>query len=139
MALAAACSSAAGHAGPVTQTTGHPAAAAALDSQRTAFGSVVLDGSPGTPAANTRTGTLYVPIQCPGSFCSTDSPAHVVDVINAATCNAKVRSGCRVVARATAGTSPNAAVVDENTDTIYVTDGNDGTVSVLNGPGAMPG
>jgi DNA-binding beta-propeller fold protein YncE len=137
MALAAACSSA-GHAGSATQaTTGHPAAASALDSQRTAFGSVVLDGSPGTPAANTRTGTLYVPIQCPDSFCNTDNPAHVVDVINAATCNAKVRSGCRVVARATAGTSPNAAVVDENTDTIYVTnsvtDGNDGTVSVLNG------
>ena len=37
MALAAACSSAAGHAGPtVTQTTGHSAAASALGSQRTA-------------------------------------------------------------------------------------------------------
>jgi DNA-binding beta-propeller fold protein YncE len=137
MALPAACSSAAGHAGPATQTTGHPVAAAALDSQRTAFGSVVLDGSPGTSAVNARTGTLYVPIQCPGSFCNTDKPAHVVDVVNADTCNATVRSGCTVVARATAGTSPTAAVADEKTDTIYVTnsvtDGSDGTVSVLNG------
>jgi DNA-binding beta-propeller fold protein YncE len=127
LALATACSSGAGHT-PSTAT---------LDGQRTAIGSVVLDGSPGTPAADTRTGTLYVPIQCLDSFCSTDKPAHVVDVINAATCNAKVRSGCQVVARATVGTSPTAAVVDEKTDTIYVTnsvtDGNDGTVSVVNG------
>jgi DNA-binding beta-propeller fold protein YncE len=127
LALATACSSGAGHT-PSTAT---------LDGQRTAIGAVVLDGSPGTPAADTRTGTLYVPIQCPDSFCSTDKPARVVDVINAATCNAKVRSGCHVVARATVGTSPTAAVVDEKTDTIYVTnsvtDGNDGTVSVVNG------
>jgi DNA-binding beta-propeller fold protein YncE len=123
MALTAACSSAGGHAGsPVP-----------LDSHRTVFGSVTLDGSPGTSAVNARTGTLYVPIQCPGSFCSTDKPAHVVDVINAATCNAKVRSGCKVVARATVGASPNAAVVDDKTDTVYVTNQNDGTVSVVNG------
>jgi DNA-binding beta-propeller fold protein YncE len=133
MALAAACSPAAGHAGPTTQTTGHPAAAAALESQRTAYGSVVLDGSPGTSAVNARTGTLYVPIQCPGSFCNTDNPAHVVDLINADTCNAKVKSGCQVVARATVGSAPTAAVVDERTGTVYVTNSNDGTVSVVNG------
>ena len=136
MALAVACSPAAGHAGPTTQTTGHGAAVSALDSQR-AFGSVVLDGSPGTAAVSARTGTLYVPIQCPDSFCSTGAPAHVVDVINAATCNATVKSGCRVVARAAVGTSPTAAVVDDKTGTVYVTnsvtDGNDGTVSVVNG------
>ena len=56
-----------------------------------------------------------------------------MDVINAATCNAKVRSGCRVVARATVGSSPTAAVVDERTGTVYVTNSNDGTVSVVNG------
>jgi DNA-binding beta-propeller fold protein YncE len=127
LALAAACSSAGGHA----------ASPAALDGQRTTFGSIVLDGSPGTPAVNARTGTLYVPLQCPDSFCRSGQPAHVLDVINAATCNAKVRSGCKAVARATVGVSPNAAVVDEATDTIYVTnsvtDGNDGTVSVVDG------
>jgi DNA-binding beta-propeller fold protein YncE len=123
MALSAACSSAAVH----------PGSTAKLDSHRTLFGSVVLDGSPGQPAVNARTGTLYVPIQCPGSFCGTDNPAHVVDVINVATCNAKVTSGCKVVARATVGDGPNATVVDDKTDTVYVTNQNDGTVSVVNG------
>ena len=123
MALAAACSSAAGHTGST----------ATLDGHRTAIGSVVLDGSPGTPAADTRTGTLYVPIQCTTSFCSPDKPARVMDVINAATCNATARSGCRVVARAAVGNSPTAAVVDDKTGTVYVTNSNDGTVSVVNG------
>jgi DNA-binding beta-propeller fold protein YncE len=94
--------------------------------------SVALDGSPGTPAANPATGTLYVPIQCQSSFCPAQN-GHTVDVINAAKCNAKVRSDCRVVARARVGGSPLAAVVDQKTDTIYVTNGNDATVSVLNG------
>ena len=93
--------------------------------------SVVLSGSPGVPAANTRTQTVYVPIQCTNSSCST--PRHVVDVINAATCNARVRSDCRVVARARVGTSPLAAVVDQKTDTVYVVNGSSNTVSVLNG------
>ena len=123
MALAAACSSAPGHTG----------SAATLDGQRTAIGSVVLDGSPGTPAADTRTGTLYVPIQCTTSFCSPNKPARVMDVINAATCNAKVRSRCRVMARTTVGSGPTAAVVDDKTGTVYVTNSNDGTVSVVNG------
>jgi DNA-binding beta-propeller fold protein YncE len=134
MALAAACSSAAGHAGSTaTQAAGHPAAAVALDAQRAIYASVVLGGSPGTPAANPGTGTLYVPIQCTNSFCRPNTSGHVVDVIDTATCNAKVRWGCRVVAQATVGSSPLAAAVDERTDTVYVTNGNDGTVSVLNG------
>ena len=61
---------------------------AALDGQAAAGGSVVLGGSPGTPAANPKTGTVYVPIQCTSSFCR-HAPGHVVDVIDAATCNAK--------------------------------------------------
>jgi DNA-binding beta-propeller fold protein YncE len=93
---------------------------------------VVLDGSPGALAANPVTGTVYVPIQCATSFCPSQN-GHTVDVINAATCNAQVISGCRVVARARVGSSPLAAVVDRRTDTVYVTNGNDGTVSVLNG------
>lgn len=95
--------------------------------------SVVLGGSPGTPAANPRTGTVYVPIQCTTSFCAPNTPGHVVDVINAATCNAHVASGCRVVATAQVGSAPLAAVVAEQTDTVYVTNGNDGTISVLDG------
>jgi len=138
MALAAACSSGAGHAGSAavpaaSRPTTQLAVASALDGQRAAYGSVVLGGSPGTPAANPLTGTVYVPIQCTTSFCSPNTPGHVVDVINAASCNANTRSGCRVVATARVGSSPLAAAVDEQTDTVYVTNGNDGTVSVLNG------
>ena len=95
-------------------------------------GFVVLDGSPGAPAANPATGTVYVPIQCATSFCPAQN-GHTVDVINAAKCNAQVSSGCRVAARARVGSSPLAAVVDRGTDTVYVANGNDGTVSVLNG------
>jgi DNA-binding beta-propeller fold protein YncE len=97
-------------------------------------GSVVLGGSPGAAAANPKTDTLYVPIQCRASFCpASGSPGHVVDVINTATCNVKVRSHCRVVATARVGSGPLAAAVDERTDTVYVMNGNDDTVSVLNG------
>lgn len=89
-------------------------------------GSVALGGIAAAPAANPMTGTLYVPVQS----------SHVVDVINAARCNARVASDCRVVARARVGTSPLAAAVDEKTDTIYVVNNppnGTGTVSVVNG------
>jgi len=96
-------------------------------------GSVVLGGSPGAPVANPRTHTLYVPIQCRADFCASGPPGHVVDVINTARCNVRVRTGCRVVARARVGSGPLAAAVDERTGTVYVANGNDNTVSVLNG------
>jgi DNA-binding beta-propeller fold protein YncE len=86
--------------------------------------SVALSGIAGGPVANPRTDTVYVPVQS----------GHVVDVINAATCNAIIRSGCRVVARASVGSSPLAAAVDEATDTLYVLNG-PGTVSVVDGAG----
>ncbi len=135
VALAAACASGAGHGGSAAvpaSRSGTQLAVASAPGGPTAFGgSVVLGGSPGTPVANPLTGTVYVPIQCTTSSCNT--PGHVVDVINAARCNANTRSGCRVVATARVGSGPLAAAVDERTDTVYVTNGNDGTVSVLNG------
>ena len=94
-------------------------------------GFVVLDGNPGAPVADPKTGTVYVPIQCKTSACT--PPEHVVDILSAAKCNAKVISGCRVVARATVGTSPLAAAIDPRTDTVYVVNGGSNTVSVLNG------
>jgi DNA-binding beta-propeller fold protein YncE len=138
MMLAAACSSGAGHGGsaaaPAASRSGTRLAVASAPGGHTATGgSVVLGGSPGTPAANPVTGTVYVPIQCATSFCNPNTPGHVVDVIDAATCNANAGSGCRVVATARVGSGPLAAAVDEQTDTVYVTNGNDGTVSVLNG------
>jgi DNA-binding beta-propeller fold protein YncE len=138
MALAAASAPAAGHGGSAAaQAASRPgarlAAAVALDDQTAGYGSVTLGGSPGAPAADPLTGTVYVPIQCTTSFCNPNTPDDVVDVINAATCNAADRSGCQVVAQATVGSSPIAAAIDEQTDTVYVTNGNDGTVSVVDG------
>jgi DNA-binding beta-propeller fold protein YncE len=95
-------------------------------------GPVVLGGSPGVPVANPQTSTVYVPVQCTADFCQPNTPGHVLDVINAATCNAKVTAGCRVIARAAAGAFPLAAALDQRTDTIYVADGT-GTVTVVNG------
>jgi DNA-binding beta-propeller fold protein YncE len=105
----------------------YPAHVAIASAGQTA---IRLSGSPGVPAVNPRTDTVYVPIQCTNRTCST--LAHVVDVINAARCNARTTSGCRVVATARAGSSPLAAVVDAATDTVYVVNGG-GTISVLNG------
>jgi DNA-binding beta-propeller fold protein YncE len=88
--------------------------------------SVPLSGIAAVPAANPRTGTLYVPVQS----------GHVVDVINAARCNARVGADCRVVARARVGTSPLAVTIDEQTNTIYAVNNppkGTGTVSVVNG------
>ena len=137
MMLAAAGASGPGHGGSAAARASGPgirlAAASAPDGQTAVDGSVVLDGSPGAPTADPLTGTVYVPVQCTTSFCNPNTPDDVVDVINAATCNAANRSGCRVVAQATVGSSPTAAAVDERTDTVYVTNGNDGTVSVVNG------
>ena len=98
-------------------------------------GSIVLDGSPGVPVANPSTDTVYVPIQCKASFCSTPAPGRVLDVISAAHCNANVITGCRVRARVAVGPSPLDAVLDEQTDTIYVVNGTpkSGSVSVVNG------
>jgi DNA-binding beta-propeller fold protein YncE len=108
------------------------ASSAVQGQPREAGGSVVLGGSPGVPVANPRTLTVYVPVQCATSFCQPNTPGHVLDVINAATCNVKVTSGCRVVAQAAAGAFPLAAALDQRTDTIYVADGA-GTVTVVNG------
>jgi DNA-binding beta-propeller fold protein YncE len=114
---------------------GQAASAAALSGSAasTVNGHVALAGSPGDPAVNTRTATLYVPEQCTTSFCSPNQPGHVVDIISTKACNAQLSSGCQVLARATVGTAPLGAVVDPRTDTVYVVNGDSNTVSVLNG------
>jgi DNA-binding beta-propeller fold protein YncE len=119
--------------GVLALTAAHPgssaAAAGANGAQR---GSVLLSGSPGIPVANPQTHTVYVPIQCAKSFCSTPAAGHVVDVINAARCNAHVVAGCRVLATVQVGKNPLAAVLDPRTNTIYVVNAG-GSVSVING------
>ena len=94
-------------------------------------GFIDLSGSPGTPALNPRTETLYVPVQCPIG-CPPSPLTHELDLINTSTCNSAVTTDCHVVARARVGDSPLAAAVDEKTDTIYVANGT-GSVSVVNG------
>ncbi len=137
MVLAAGCGPGAGRGGsaavPASGSGIHLDVASIPGGDAAFDGSVALDGSPGTPAANPKSGTVYVPIQCTTSFCSPNTPGDVVDVISTASCNASTGSGCRVVATAQVGRGPLATVVDEGTDTVYVMNGTDGTVSVLDG------
>jgi DNA-binding beta-propeller fold protein YncE len=92
-----------------------------------------LDGSPGVPAVNSQTHTLYVPIQCGHvNSCPGKPTGHVLDIIDTSRCNISVVSGCRVVGTAPGGDGPLAVTIDEKTDTIYVEDGS-GAVSVVDG------
>jgi DNA-binding beta-propeller fold protein YncE len=60
--------------------------------------------------------------------------AGTVSVINGATCNATVHSGCRRRApQAPVGLSPRRIAIDEATNTIYVTNAGSDTVTMLNG------
>ena len=80
---------------------------------------VTLSGSPGMPELDPANDTIYVPIQCPQSYCPTNAPGRAVDIVDAATCNATSGSGCHVVATAP-GDTPLGATVDPTTDTVYV-------------------
>ncbi len=55
-----------------------------------------------------------------------------VSVIDGTTCNATVTTGCdRSTASVTVGHGPNLLAVDQATDSVYVANGDDGTVSVI--------
>ena len=71
------------------------------------------------PEFDPANGTIYVPVQCPQSYCPTSAPGKVVDIVDAATCNAADGSGCHVVATAPAD-GPLGAAVDPTTGTVYV-------------------
>ena len=96
-------------------------------------GSVLLSGSPSTPAVNLKTHTLYVPIQCTSKVnCPGKPTARLLDIIDTSRCNARTVSGCSVVGEVDAGNGPLDAVIDPTTDTVYVIDAA-GAVSVLDG------
>ena len=119
-------------AGPVqagAQVNAPLAGAHATSLQR---GFIDITGSPGIPAVNPKTHTLYVPIQCPAAYCSPNTPSHEMDVINSATCNAATTSDCDVIAQAKVAGFALAAAVDERTDTVYVAIG-EGSISVVDG------
>jgi YVTN family beta-propeller protein len=75
-------------------------------------------------ALDEQTRTLYV----------ANSGDNTVSVIDAATCNARVQSGCRRPAPAVpVGISPRRVAVDELTNTVYVTNAGSDSVSMLDG------
>jgi YVTN family beta-propeller protein len=82
-------------------------------------------GGPTALAVNTETHTLYV----------ANLSSNSVSVLNAATCNASVASGCGKAPEGSmrTGSSPEWVTVDQANDTVYVLNGDDGTMSVLNG------
>ena len=83
-----------------------------------------VGASPGGLAVDQATSTVYV----------TNGGNDTVSVINAATCNARRRTGCaRPAATIHAGPGPAGVALDQATDTIYVADAGGDTVSVING------
>ncbi len=118
-------------AGPVAVDAQVNAPLAGAPSSSIQRGFINITGSPGIPAVNPKTDTLYVPIQCI-TGCPALPITHTMDVISTATCNATDTSDCRVIAKAKVGGDPLAAVVDERTDTIYTANAV-GTVSVVDG------
>ena len=82
---------------------------------------VTVGSEPALIAFDPATGTVYVP----------NSNGSTISVIDAATCNATVQSGCSDLATATVGSGPDAVAVDEATHTAYVANYNDGTLSLI--------
>jgi YVTN family beta-propeller protein len=79
---------------------------------------------PNVLAVDQATDTVYV----------ANGGAATVSVIDGATCNATVTSGCSTTPPTThVGYVPQGLAVDQSTDTIYVTNGYDNTVSVVDG------
>jgi DNA-binding beta-propeller fold protein YncE len=90
-----------------------------------------VGAGPDAIAVNRATGTVYV---ANGGGTLFSGSGHTVSVLNAATCNARRRSGCaRPAATIGVGTGPAGIAVDRATDTVYVTNHGAGTVSVING------
>lgn len=85
---------------------------------------IKIANGPGLFAINTVTDTIYVG----------NGGDNTVSVINGATCNASNTSGCNQAASTiNVGGGPGIPGIDTATNTIYVPNGNDGTVSVING------
>ena len=89
-----------------------------------AWPTVPVGTSPRSLAVNRSTNTIYVPNRDDGT----------VSVIDGAHCNSSDSSGCAQTAVATVvGTQPQEVAIDEATNTIYVANQSDNTVSVIDG------
>jgi len=85
---------------------------------------VDVGNNPFDVAVNEATDTIYV----------ANNADNTVSVINGATCNGTNHAGCgQIPATVAVGARPSALAVDESTDTIYVANANDNTVSVIDG------
>jgi YVTN family beta-propeller protein len=85
---------------------------------------VAVGGGPLSLALDEQTRTLYV----------SNVAENTVSMINAATCNVTNTSSCAQTApTVTVGSGPGLLAIDKATNTIYVPNGNDGTVSVIDG------
>jgi YVTN family beta-propeller protein len=79
-------------------------------------------------AIDQRTDTIYV------ANSGSTSPGDTISVINGAACKGTNTAGCKQTPPTIAvGNDPDGIAVDQRTDTIYVANGNDNTVSVING------
>ena len=102
----------------------YPRGAAATSPATGSGRAVPVGNGPQISALDPATHTLY----------AANGGAGTVSVIDAATCNAHVASGChRTFPTVTVGGSPVGIAVDDATDTIYVTNANGDNVSVING------
>jgi YVTN family beta-propeller protein len=86
--------------------------------------SVRVGRTPSDVVFDERTNTLY----------TVNSDSDDVSVVNAATCNAKLTNGCtRFSPTVATGGAPFGVAVNNKTNTVYIANSNDNTVSVING------
>ncbi len=97
---------------------------------RRAWPTVKAGVTPEALAVDERTDTIYTTNSDPDNGYLGDT----VSVIDGATCNAHTTSGCRATpGTIKVGNGPNTIAVNPRTDTVYVTNANDNTMSVING------
>jgi DNA-binding beta-propeller fold protein YncE len=117
---------------PALGTVGVSGAAHVSGSFGSALRATAPASLPGSVAIDTRTNTIYV-----ANGYDPDSPldgGHTVTVIDGRRCQAANVSRCGGPwPTVPVGNLPSTVAVDETTNTIYVTNNGDGTVSVVNG------
>ena len=85
---------------------------------------VTVGAGPDALAVDEATNTVYV----------ANGSTNTVSVIDGAECDAEVVSGCSAAPETiTVGNHPHGVAIDQSIDSIYVSNGFDGTVSVING------
>jgi DNA-binding beta-propeller fold protein YncE len=97
-------------------------------------GSAPVGTGPSTLAINPATDTIYVANGYNDNGTELPSPGNTVSVINTRDCQAQDVSRCRGPwPTITVGNMPSGIAIDKRTDTVYVSNVQDNTVSVFNG------